>query len=290
MSFSDTDWEELLDAIKNGSCIPFLGAGAAAGHLPTGSELAERLADRINFPSSHPDRQNLIKVATYAAVQYAPLSAKNKIITILRESKKKPDFTELGEPHGVLATLPFRFYLTTNYDDLMSSALELAEKLVTREVCRWSDFVNDLAPKMQIEPDFKPHPARPIVFHLHGYDILPASIVVTEDDYLEFLSNLASRDDLLPPVIKKAMIGATFLFIGYSLNDWNFRILFQGLRKRGMVANIAVIRPPSESSAGDQEKMQRYFEKYYGRTMDLQIAWTTAVDFCAELKQRYQTA
>jgi SIR2-like domain len=289
VNFSDTDWDELLDAIKNGSCIPFLGAGACAGYLPNGRELAEKLADLINFPFTNPDRQSLTQVATYAAVQFAPITAKRKIIKILLESQKKPDFGAQDEPHGVLSKLPFPFYLTTNYDDLMSSALEFSEKDVTREVCRWSDFVNDLAPKIKIEPDFKPHPARPVVFHLHGYDLLPASIVVTEDDYLEFLSNLASRDDIIPPVIRKAMVGATFLFVGYSLNDWNFRILFQGLRKRGMVANIAVIKPPSGGSPDDQTKMQRYFEKYYGRSLDLQIAWTTAGDFCAELARRVQT-
>jgi SIR2-like domain len=288
MNFSEAEWNELVEAIKDGSCIPFLGAGACVGYLPTGTELAEKLSEIIRFPVGNSDRRNLTSVATYTAVETSLLGAKRKVVKILNESKRKPDFKGLVEPHGILATLPFRLYLTTNYDDLLTTALESYDRLVTREVCRWSDFVNDLAPQLSIGPDFKLHPARPIVFHLHGYDALPASLVLTEDDYLEFISNFASRADILPPVIKRAMVGSTFLFLGYRLNDWNLRILFQGLRKVGTISNVAVIRPSQEGSPEDQAKIQRYLEKHYGRTMDLKIVWTTATTFCTELKRRYQ--
>src|SRR5438552_18877680 len=64
----------LLDELKLGRAIPFLGAGASRvgfqeggpSFLPSGSELANLLADYGNFPSSDKsDRADLSKVSSY---------------------------------------------------------------------------------------------------------------------------------------------------------------------------------------------------------------------------------
>ena len=55
-------------------------------------------------------------------------------------------------------------------------------------------------------------------------------MVLTEDDYLEFLvrMNRDASEPLLPPVIRTAFKDS-LLFVGYSLSDWSFRVLFRGL-------------------------------------------------------------
>jgi hypothetical protein len=98
-----------------------------------------------------------------------------------------PDFSREHEPHAVFAGLPLPVYLTTNYDDFMVAALRQRAKDPRREVCRWNSSPSMRAEPTVLDPAFVPTPANPVVFHLHGHIGLPESLVLTEDDYLDFL-------------------------------------------------------------------------------------------------------
>jgi hypothetical protein len=50
IDLKEKTWEILLERINEKKCTPFLGAGACAGALPLGSELARDLADGQNYP------------------------------------------------------------------------------------------------------------------------------------------------------------------------------------------------------------------------------------------------
>ena len=55
------------------------------------------------------------------------------------------------------------------------------------------------------------------------------SIVLTEQDYIDFLDkNTMQR---LSIQVNKMLIQSQFLFLGYSLEDWNFRLLLHRLRE-----------------------------------------------------------
>jgi hypothetical protein len=87
-------------------------------------------------------------------------------------------------------------------------------------------------------------------------------------------------------VIRNALSRSTCLFIGYRLADWNFRVLFQGLRAHTMAGtSIAVLKPSGDD---DQARRQReYLERYYAN-MKLTVYWGTAREFAAELRQRWE--
>jgi hypothetical protein len=55
------------------------------------------------------------------------------------------------------------------------------------------------------------------------------SIVLTEQDYIDFLDR--NTINQLPTQIQKMVYQSQFLFLGYSLGDWNFRLLLQRLRE-----------------------------------------------------------
>jgi hypothetical protein len=97
-----------------------------------------------------------------------------------------------------------------------------------RELCRWNQFV-ELEETSVFKSGYTPTAANPLVYHLHGHYDLPQSLVLTEDDYLDFLVHLSRDQALLPPAVQRALAGTSLLFIGYSLSDWNFRVLFRGL-------------------------------------------------------------
>ena len=55
-------------------------------------------------------------------------------------------------------------------------------------------------------------------------------MVLSEKDYFEFVINLNKNDekDMLPSVIRTELATSSLLFIGYALEDINFRAIFQG--------------------------------------------------------------
>ncbi len=76
---------------------------------------------------------------------------------------------------------------------------------------------------------FNPDSTRPIVYHLHGHRSVPESLVLTEDDYIDFLVRISGDSALLPPIIQSSLTNKMLLFVGYSLADWTFRVIFRGL-------------------------------------------------------------
>jgi hypothetical protein len=55
------------------------------------------------------------------------LFPKEKIARLIKDAPC-PNFDQNDEPHSVLAELPFRIYITTNYDDFMMRALKFKGK------------------------------------------------------------------------------------------------------------------------------------------------------------------
>jgi hypothetical protein len=164
----DRDWDLLMRRINAGKCTPFLGAGAAYGVLPLGSQIAREWAEKFGYPLE--DEENLARVATYLAVQFDPMYPKEMLLKSWFQNAKQPDYSNPEEPHAALAGLPLPIYMTTNYDPFMTKALEAAGKKPRRELCRWNYFLKDTPSIFDKDPGYEPSVQEPVVFHLHGHD------------------------------------------------------------------------------------------------------------------------
>jgi hypothetical protein len=71
--------------------------------------------------------------------------------------------------------------------------------------------------------------ARPVILKIHGaIDRANAdrdSYVITEDHYIEFLAR-TDISTLIPVTLAAKLRKSHFLFLGYSLRDWNLRVIF----------------------------------------------------------------
>ena len=54
------------------------------------------------------------------------------------------------------------------------------------------------------------------------------NFVITEEDYVEFLSRMTTGS-AIPALFYSYFRKRSFLFLGYSLNDWNFRVVLKNL-------------------------------------------------------------
>ncbi|HYP53289.1 MAG TPA: SIR2 family protein [Pyrinomonadaceae bacterium] len=228
-------------------CVLFFGAGI---HFPSpdatkfdypvdkapprGRQLAERLAERCDYP--YDDKSNLPRVAQY-------FESKKTRWRLVKEIEKE---VETGrEPSPVLrmlADLDFPVVITTNYDHLYERALE--QTAAARGLPAAYD-VSVYSPKVDSQNKTadcaaRPDPARPYVLKIHGDIARPESLVVTDEDYIQFVLRMGDKHPHHPfgkNVLAHLMRWPT-LFIGYSLIDYNLRLLFKTLRWRLDAAQI----------------------------------------------------
>ena len=138
-------------------------------------------------------------------------------------------------------------------------------------ICRWNRHIPEKAPSF--DPDFAYGVANPLVYHFHGCMPWAESAVVTEDDYFEFLINISRDYKSLAHRVDRAL-GGTLLFLGYTLSDWDFLVLFRlfanKLRDSGNT-HIAVHREPSDTpgrESGEGREVSRFvFRQCTGKNL-----------------------
>jgi len=289
-TLNETQWETLLSRIENGDCIPFLGAGACADYIPTAAKIAGDWAAECAYPLRNPN--DLSQVAQYLAVTGGDyVAVKEKLLRDCIHDHPSPDFEGPCEIHGTLARLPIPLYVTTNYDDSMYDALEhFRGRAPRRRVCPWYLRPRD---RPAVIEDAEATPDDPIVYHLHGWRGDPGSLVLTEDDYLEFLVQVSEEPTPIHPQVQDALGRKSLLFIGYSLTDWNVRVLFRGLRQASRCtsqrSSITVqLRPTGpDDSAETRQRVEEYLVAYFDQ-MNVHVCWQRANDFAEALLTRWK--
>lgn len=227
-------WELLLNSLEYRQLTPIIGHGACYGTVPTNSQIAREWSLKYGYISV--DSKNLSQVADFIARKTELLTPKYLLCEKLK-SIPPPDFKNPDEPHAVLAALPISVYITTNQNDFMEQALIAHNKEPKRQLCRWHKANRLRSDKFK----FRPTESTPIVYHLLGHIEEPESIVLTRDDYLEFLISISSSLDLIPVEIRKSLASSALLFFGFQLADDEFRTVFAFMRdyiRRGLGRSI----------------------------------------------------
>jgi hypothetical protein len=241
---ADTSTLELIGkTVSDGQCILFLGAGAHAPppdgsrfvypaevRPPLGSALSKQLAaslgDSLGTKLPNEDPRNLQRIALFYEMDRSRHQLVEEIRKSVQEGKKPSPALR------ALAELDFPLVITTNYDQLFETALVLAGK---------QPRVSIYTPDLQETVDHKnPTPQSPVVFKVHGDIDRPETIVVTDEDYIQFVLRMSNKDpyDPLPLTLKYFLTAWTTIFVGYSLLDYNLRLLFKSLRWKIDNANI----------------------------------------------------
>ena len=289
---NDRKWNLLIKRIKDKKCTPFLGAGACHPCLPLGSDIALDWAKQYEYPFD--DSWDLVRVAQFLAIMNDSMFPKEEMAKLIKNKKMMPNFNYPYELHGVLADLPLPIYLTTNYDDFMVKALETRKKDVKREFSRWNKSVmNDPSPSIfeSTTNVFDPTPQNPVVFHLHGIDEVEESIVITRDDYLDFLVGISeANSNIIPNRIDRVFGGTTLLFLGYGIDDWNLLVILRKvahhLGPNSQRTHISVQLAPGDNDE-QKEYARRVMDKYF-KDLRIQVYWGTCDDFAKELRRRWE--
>ena len=185
-----------------------------------------------------------------------------------------PRFTQEREnPLMVLANLNLPIFITTSYDYFIEMALRQAGKTPRTAVYPWRKGIDartfwfDQAYQRQFDLNHYPSVEQPLVYHLHGLFDFPLSMVVTEDDYMEFLTEFvrarSGSNDPFLSAVRIALESKTLLLLGYKLRNWDFRTLFWGViksetQKHDDLRHTCVQLEPDDV---DSDYLQKYLDR-----------------------------
>jgi hypothetical protein len=324
-------WPALVNDIWAGTCLPLLGPGMTDALLGSRQQIARSLADRYRFPLAPYYREDMPQVAQFLAIDQAanlPVAelrdhlvvslcerlgrlcetegqlVPERFVDIPRSKRNSVDLDDLinevwgylhadvHDPFAVLAKLPLPLYVTAQPMNLLTTALRAEGRRPQVELAHW----NRSCPRSIFErlPDYEPTPEEPLVFHIFGTLQKPGSVVLREDDYFEFLRTTGADPDAIPEVVRSAFADSALLFLGFRMEDWDFRVLFHSIMSQeggGRLeqhSHVAAQIDPEEGLTLEPEGARRYFESYFRKPHDVNVFWGSVETFLAELQHRVE--
>lgn len=299
----------------------------AGAEKTIGETLAEIWAESLGYPLN--DNSNLARVAMYNRVKSQDTEeAKIKYLAFVKEALlqlagsdpqaadvvaelqsqvRELGFADLAQELGyprftkpeqdslrLLARLPLSIYVTTSYYDFLERAIRLEGRKPVTQVCFWSRDTTNILPEHIPDPNFIPTPETPLVYHLFGLERYPRSLVLSEDDYLDFLVEVTgdndARNPFIPLRLREALAESSLILLGYRLQDWDFRILFRGiinsrfsnLRPFGLIIQIK----PEDTGIVNVQEVRRYLTEYF-EPAQFKVEWNSADEFIRRMWEEW---
>jgi NAD-dependent SIR2 family protein deacetylase len=203
------DANRLARLAANGELALFLGAGVSqAAGLPDWKGLLQGLAHRAGLSDEECDALAGINTLDQASIVGRRLGH-TELASAVKEllgSWKHYSLT-----HALLAALPVREVVTTNYDQLFEQA--------------WGHPVTD---DITILPNrTRAAQTRRWLLKMHGCLSEPRHIVLTRESYTRYDENLPA----LAGIVQAFLITRHMLFVGFSLADDNFHRIVDAVRR-----------------------------------------------------------
>jgi tetratricopeptide (TPR) repeat protein len=223
-------------------------------YLPSGGELAAYLAENFGYPAG--EVQDLVRVSQYVAVvtgsgplyeelhslldaDYPPTPLHQFLATLPAVLREKGYILENGYIREKNYNPRYQLIVTTNYDDVLERTFRAAGEpfdLVTyvAEGEQRGKFLH-WPPDGEARLIEKPNEyrdlsldQRTVILKIHGAvdraNPERDSYVITEDHYIDYLTR-TDISSLIPVKLAAKLRKSHFLFLGYSLRDWNLRVI-----------------------------------------------------------------
>ncbi len=309
-------WSSICNRVQKGQFIPILGPELGEDMFGGTRELASELAKKHAFPLATHDRIDLAKVTQFISASQDRDFAQEKVQDqfLLQLSKRLEqnsngnpkrtlrEFLDLAlehcradenHPYRILSELPAKIYLNASHETLLYRSLMAAGKKPEAVSCSWRG--EEKVPQQPKPKTESPESETPWAYHIFGLFGKPDTMVLTEDDFFDYLI-ATSRLNLLLKELVGRLMQSSLLFLGFRLDDWRFRVLFrmivtqQGIETMKALSHVGVQVNPDENSLADVERTMKYMESYFqeGKSgaPNISIYWGTAADFLKELGKR----
>lgn len=205
--------ESLYEDIIKGNSVLFAGAGISTeGSRYSSPTFYEIIKSKCNYPKTNED--SFPKVMQHFCDEIDGGYKSRLIHEIIKHIEFFTEsYTTLNETtlfHQLVAEIPyFSTIVTTNWDPFFERELNILVPMVqNRDMVYWDDSDKKL-------------------LKIHGCVTRPHTIIATQQDY----ESCIDTNPLIWNKLKDLMATRTFVFTGYSLNDSDFRIIFEEIDK-----------------------------------------------------------
>jgi hypothetical protein len=196
-----------------------------------------------------------------------------------------------ADPYRLLASLPAKVFLTANPDSLLQEALESEEKTPDVSFFDWRAQTADGE-----RYDGKPTAQQPLVYHVFGRSGGDSFVVLTEDDYFDYLISWNEYKERIPNLVGYQTTNTSLLFLGFQPTDLGFRVLMRLIKSQGgsgqleQCPHVAVQIDPDEDNLINAARARRYLETYFksAAATTFAIYWGSPGEFLAELQRRVE--
>jgi len=291
-------WDSLSNAVQKGRCTAIVGPGVVEALIGPRRNIALRWAEKHGYPFSPSDQEELPRIAQYVSVQQDVDYLRDVYRQAVRDELVRrypavipPELAQADDwddgqiervllgvagarwgetsagPLRMLAQLHLPIYITANQSDLLTRALEQEGADPQVRLCPW----NRQIPPEEYRFEETPTSDRPLVYHLFGHLKLPESLVITEDDYFDYLIGVKDNWDLLPKALRGALYSTSLLFLGFRMDDWTFRTFFRILVNEpsffqlSLRSHVAVQIEPDDGHIQNVQRARKYIQEYFGR-------------------------
>lgn len=217
--WTEEDWQALVSVIRKGKCILVLGPETAVEEMDGNQQLLCRSLANLLAQDIEPhireniDTSNLMETAQYYSFKQGKTYLHNKIRDFYKQRH-----TLSSSFHRDLAALPFYLALNASPDEMFHAALTEQNK---KPGTGWYNFKNKKSVMQSIGT-----PGEPMIFYLYGNVRDEDSLVVTENDLLDFLVSIVSVDTLPDRLVNELKApDKSFLFLGFGFKHWYLRII-----------------------------------------------------------------
>ena len=232
----------LKNAIDDNKLIIFVGAGISKNsNLPDWDQLIKVFANKLKYPIKEGQKlssDEFLKIPQY----YYNIFGAEEYKKVIKE-----ELDINGQPneiHELIFKLNPKHIITTNYDRLLEHTI-IEQRMLFDVIAKDKDLLDSKKSNYIIK--------------MHG-DIKDLdNIVLKENDYLNYSQNHI----LIETYIKSLLVCNTFLFIGYSLNDYNLKQIISWVDYLAKSYTDINDRPKSFIVQEVKEKYRKFTEDYY---------------------------
>ncbi len=303
---STAKWISLRTKLEQKLCTPVVGPDLSHTLIGSRRDIAREFVDRFQMPISPHGSGDFAKVAQYLRVNTgedipaSQLVHYIKTVTRKRLSDEDPSTLTMtltveemlarggalarqdaSDPYRMLSRLDLPVYVSTGWTSLLKDALEADGKTVREEMFDWRSQRPDEPERMD-----EPKPESPLVYYLFGKLTEPDTLVLSEDDYFVWYERwINRRDRYLPTPVKTALARRSLLFLGYRLDDWDFRVVFQSIKTfgAGLASTLHVgVQADPESQILEHDAAQKYLNSLLGQD-SVHVFWGDARQFLEKM-------
>lgn len=209
-NFIKTSVKKLKEAIDNNKLVVFVGAGVSANSkCPSWEGLVEQFADELGIPNDKRDKsvEYFLKIPQYYYIERGEKEYFDLIDKNINNFDAIPN-----DINRIIFELKPSTIITTNFDDLL-------EKTVKSQGLFYTTVKQD----KDLPYCFNDQ----LIIKMHGDGKLK-NIILKEDDYLSY----SRKFPLVENYIKGLFSTKTILFIGYSAEDPDFKLLFKSVKEQ----------------------------------------------------------